>query len=113
MGFGRSVQGRGEGGNGEDEHRQGEHQAQPAAVVGGEALPAVFDSADDEGQAEDQQHIRQDRPHEGGFHHTEKPGLEREENDEQLRQISQRRLQYPRGTGSEAVAECFHRTADQ
>ena len=102
--FRRGVYCRGQRGDGQDEHRQGEHQSEGASVVGGEALAAVLDTADHECQPEHQQGVGEDRADDGGLHHAVKTRPECEHDDEQLGQVAQRRLQYPRGVGPDPVS---------
>ena len=104
---------RGQRGDRQDEHREGEHQSEGASVVGGEALATVLDTADHERQPEHQQGVGENRADDGGLHHVVKARPECEHDDEQFGQVPQRRLQYPSGVGPEPVSERLHRTADQ
>src|SRR5690349_14266797 len=77
----------------------------PCAVA---ALAAVLDAADHECQPEHQQGAGENRADDGGLHHVVKACLECEQDDEQLGQVPQRRLQDASGVGPEPVSERLH-----
>ena len=52
-------------------------------------------------------------PDQRGLDHVDQPGPQREDADEQLRQVAERRLQDAGGAGAELVAQLLHRAADQ
>jgi hypothetical protein len=97
------VRGRGQaqpgGDRGDDQHRHGQQQEQrdhPRAF-GREPLGAVAQPADHDGQAEDQQHVRQDRADHRGLDDRDQSLAEREDPEEQLGDVAQRGLHDPGG----------------
>ncbi len=109
----RGVHRSSERGHREDEHGQGEHQTERATVLGGETLPAMFETAHHEGQTEHEQHIGQDGPDNGGLHHPVETRFQREQDDEQFRKIAEGGLQNPSCFGPQSITQSLHRTADQ
>jgi hypothetical protein len=104
MGQGRQNQG------GDRQDHQHDDAAGPFGV---QLLGSVLESPDHKTQSQDQQQVGQDRPDESRFDDIHQAGAEREQRDEQLRQVAQGGLQHPGGARSEPVAELFHRTTDQ
>ena len=58
------------------------------AAVGVEVLRLVLDPAREEGAAEDQQEVGEDGAQQGHLHDAQQPGLEREEGDNDLRDVT-------------------------
>ncbi len=71
------------------------------------------EAADHERETEHQQQVGQDRADQGRAHDVHEAGLEREDADEQLRQVAQRRLQDAGGARPEPVAELLDGPADE
>jgi len=104
------------GGRGPRDQGRGRQRQQHAGVPGpglGELLGTVFDPADHERRAEDQQQVGQHRADQRGLHHGEQSGLQREEGDEQLREVAQRALQHAGRARAEAFAELLDAASDQ
>ena len=60
-----------------------------------ELLRPVAQSANDERDAQDKEAVRQDRADQGRLDDDDEAGLQREDRDEQLRQVSETRLKDP------------------
>jgi hypothetical protein len=95
----------GERRNGEDRRRQhGKRRDDPRAGRV-EALHPVAEPADHEGEAKDEDAVREDRPDQRGLHERDQTVVEREEADEQLRQVPECRLDGACARRSEAATE--------
>ena len=95
---------------GDREHQErGDHPRRAAL----EAQDAVPPAAGDEGEAEDEERVAEDRADQRGLHHGDEPGPEREDADEELGQVADRRLDDAGRGGAEVVAELVGRLADQ
>ena len=100
-GTGRGGQGRDhQGGDGHDEQR-GDHPD----GLDAERLDAVLQSAEAEGEPEDEQAVGQDRADQRALDHHDQSGAQAEDPDEQLGQVAQGRLQDAGQPGPEALAE--------
>ena len=97
-----------ERGDGEHEER-GDHPRRLAA----EAQGAVAPAAGDEGEAEDEEGVREDRADQRGLDDGDEPGLEREDADEELGEVADRGLDDAGRGGAEVVAELVGRLADE
>ena len=75
-------------------------------------LRAVLQPAGDEGEAEDEEQVGEDRADERGLDDGNKARPEGEEGDEQLGQVAEGRLQHAGGAGPEPVTELFDRPSD-
>ncbi len=95
---------------GDREHEQARDHPRGLAA---EAQHAVVPAAGEEGEAEDEERVREDRADERGLDDSDEPGLEREDGDEELGQVADRRLDDAgRGRG-QVIAELVGRFADQ
>jgi hypothetical protein len=72
----------------------------------------MLQAADEQREAEDEQRVREHRPDERRAHDLDQPRAEREEADQQLGQVAERRLQHAGGARAESVAELLGRRAD-
>ncbi len=113
MARGRGVQVGRERRDEQRRHGQHEQQADVARGVRAEALGSVAQSADEECQAEHQQDVREDRADDRGADDVVEPGVQREQRDEQLRQVAERALHDPRRAGTQAVAQRLDTASDQ
>ena len=99
------------------QHQRGggqRHQhARRARPADGEPLRAVLQAAHDERQAEHQQQVGQDRADDRRLDDDQVTLAQREERDEQLRQIAERALQHAGRAGTEAVAEPLDAAPDE
>ena len=86
----RRTSGRREGRDGERCDAQDEEDGGVPHRFGVEALPAVAQAADEEGQAQYQERVGQDRTDEGRLHDDDQALAQGEEADEQLRQVAER-----------------------
>ena len=77
------------------------------------ALDAVPPAAEEERQPEDEQAVGQDRPDQRGLDDDDQAGLEREDRDEQLGQVAQRRLEDAGLARPEPMAELVGARADE
>ena len=96
-----------------DQHRRdGQHEQRRdrAGLVGRELLGAVPEPAEDEREAQHEEAVGEDGADEGVPHHDDEPGLEREEADEQFRQVAERRLEHAGRTGAQPHAQLVGRT---
>jgi hypothetical protein len=103
----------GECGHGQDrrgEHRERRDQARASRV---ERERAVDNAACEERDAEHEHAVRDHRPHERGLHDSDEPRVQREQRDEQLRQVAERRLHGAGGGRPHACAELLGRAADE
>ena len=101
---------RGDGDGRGRKHEQGRHHLR---LVGAEPLRPVAEAAGDEGQAQHEQRVRQDRPDERRPNDVEQAGAQGEDADEELGQVAQGRLHDPGCLGPEAVGELLRAFADQ
>ncbi len=109
----RRVELRGQAGQHERRGRECEQdggRSRPAVI---EALVAVLQTADEERRAQNQQQVGEDRADQRRLDHRQEAGAQREERDEQLRQVAERALQHAGRAGPEPVAEPFDAAADQ
>ena len=111
--FGRRVERMGER---RDRHRRrGEHgqrRDQPGAARV-EALGAVLQPADDERDTEHEHAVREDRTDQRRLDDLDEPLVQREQRDEELRQVAERRLDDAGAAGTEPRAQLLGRGADQ
>ena len=80
-------------GHGETHGRQQHHRAVHARRAGVVGLVAVAQAAEQEGDAEREQEIRQDRADDGGAHHVEVAGAQRHQRDDELGRIAEGRIE--------------------
>ena len=78
-----------------------------------EAQHLVPPAAGHEGEAEDEERVDEDRADQRGLHQGDEPGPEREDADEELGQVADRRLDDAGRRRAEVVAEVVGRLADQ
>ena len=78
-----------------------------------ERLRPVTQPADEECQAEDKQQVGEDRADQGGLDDDDEAGPQREDRDEELRQVAERRLKDPGRRRPEALAELIGPLPDQ
>ena len=92
---------------GDHEDRDGEHEQNDdgSGALGPEALRPVPEPPDDEGEAEDEQDVGEDRTDQGGLDDADKPRAKREYPEEELGEVAQRRLHDAGHPGPEAIAE--------
>ena len=76
-------------------------------------MRSVLRSADDEGDAENEHAVGDDRADEGGLDDARQAVVECEERDEELRQIPKRGLDHTSDRGAQARAELFRRAPDE
>ena len=72
-----------------------------------------FRPADDERDPEHEHAVREDRADERGLDDVDEPLVEREQGDEELGQVAERRLDDARAAGAEPGAELLGRGADE
>ena len=96
-----------ERGHGQDEQRR-DHASRARL----EALRAVLETTEEEGKAQDEQAVREDRPDERGLDHDHEPGLQREQADEQFGEIAQRGLQDAGCARAQAMAKLIGALGD-
>ena len=77
-----------------------------------ELLFPVADSAGDEGEAEHEHAVGEDRADQCGLDDVRQPLVEREERDEELRQVAERGLDHPGSGGARAASELFRGASD-
>jgi hypothetical protein len=96
------------------EDRDGKHEQyhHMAGALGGEALGAVPQSPDDEGQAEDEEHVGEDRADERGLDDADQAGAEREDPEEQLGEVAERGLHDSGHPRTEAIAQPVDAASD-
>ena len=69
--------------------------------------------ADDDREPEHEQRVREQRAEDRELRHDELAGAEREEDDEELRQVAERRLQHAGDGGAEPGADRLGRDPDR
>lgn len=69
-------------------------------------------AAGDEGEAQHQQCIAQDRADQRCLHHSDEAGLKQEDANEEFRQVANRRLDYARRRRAKVIAELVGSLAD-
>ena len=72
----------------------------------------MVSAAGDEGKAQYQQSIAQDRADQRCLHDSDEAGLQREDADEEFRQVTNRRLDYTRRRRAKVIAELVGSLAD-
>ena len=89
------------------EDRDGEHEQHHdvAGVLGREALRAVPQPADDEGQAQHEEHVGEDRADERSLDDADQAGTEGEDPEEQLGEVAEGRLHDPGHPRPEAITQ--------
>ena len=95
----------------DDEHGHLQQRRRVAGQALGEAHDPVRRAAraDDDHEAEHEQRVGEDRADDRRLRDDELALLQREDHDEQLRQVAERRLQHPGDAGPEALAELLGR----
>jgi hypothetical protein len=77
-----------------------------------EALQAIPEAACGERETKDEDAVCQDRADERGLHEVDQTRVQREQRDEQLRQVAERRLNGAGARRAESAAELFGRRSD-
>ena len=106
------VQALGKGRHGQ--RRDGQHGQNDdhARGLGGEALRAVAQSPEQEGQPQNEQAVAQDRADQHRLHHGDIALLQGEDAHEQLREVAQRGLQHARGARPQPLPHLLGRLPD-
>ena len=92
--------------------RDEQHHADVLGAWHVDVLRAVLQPAGDEGEAEDEEQVGEDRADERGLDDRDQAGLQREQGDEQLGQVAEGRLQDAGRAGPEPVTELLDRPSD-
>ncbi len=96
------------------EDRDGEQQQHHdrAGVICGEMLGAVPQAADDEGKAQNEEHVGDNRSDERGLYDADEAGAKREDAEEELRKVAESRLDDTGHPGAETIPEAVDAPSD-
>src|SRR5215211_6732251 len=95
-------------GRNSEQHQRGDHSGRLTV----EPLGAVLQSAEKEREAENEKGIAEYRSDESGLDDVREPRTKREDRNEKLRQVAERRLQNSCRARTKSAAELHRRVAD-